>query len=203
MTKPSQEYTIHILSDEDFDKLPIGNPSEALGMSQPSTKTAWIRQTNVRDMDLGTINHEFDELMANTSLHEIDGIRYKGFKDVIRTIFNIVLPGTGTAFFGSPSQPQQQQPAFQPSQATSAFSPIPAAGPSPLSDLDFGTGLSNIDANRANQRQSVFAQFRGLGTPQQNTAFSSALGNVDTSSTASREAFIKDQEERKRIAGLA
>ena len=201
--RPSQEYTIHILDDAEFDMLPVGNPKEALGMSDPKKKVAWVRRTNVRDLDLGTINHEFDELMANMSYHEVDGIRYKGFKDVIRTIFNIVLPGVGSAIIPE-SRPSAPTINFQPSQATSAFSPAQstAASPSPLSDIDFKTGLSNIDANRANQRSAVFSQFRGLGTPQQNTAFSRALGNVESSYGTSRDQFIRDQEERKRLAGI-
>jgi len=200
--KPSEEYTIYVLDDEEFDLLPVGRPKEALGMSDPEKKVAWIRRTNVREMDMGTINHEFDELMAKTSPHEIDGIRYKGFKDIIRTIFNVVLPGVGSAII---PEKRPAQPTFQPQQATAAFSPTPstATAPSPLSTLDFNTGLSNIDANRSNQRTSVFSQFRGLGTPDQNTAFSKALSGVDTSAQATRDQFIKDQEERKKLAGIA
>lgn len=220
MTKPSQEYTIHILDDAEFDKLPFGKPSDSLGMSNSKTKTAWVRRTNVKGLDINTINHEFDELMAKTSLHEEEGIRYKKagniFKIIFTTLASIVNPALGAAVGGAAALhsnaqansaakklQSEQAAAFKPSQATSAFSPTQTSSPSPLSDLDFGTGLSNIDANRSNQRQSVFSQFRSLGTPQQNTAFSSALGNVDASSAASRAAFVRDQEERKRLAGLS
>ena len=114
--KPSEEYTIHILEDEDFDNLPFGKPKTSLGMSNAETKTAWVRRTHVKEMDTGTINHEFDELIAKTSLHEIDGIRYKGVKDVFRTLFNFVLPGLGSSFFqpnvtGRAPQQQPQQAA--------------------------------------------------------------------------------------------
>ena len=75
--KPSQEYTIKILKNEDFDNLPYPRAKEALGMSVMKTKTAYIRETGIKGLDQSTLEHEFDELMAQTSEHEIDGIRYK------------------------------------------------------------------------------------------------------------------------------
>jgi hypothetical protein len=202
MTKPSEEYTIHILEDEDFDKLPFGEPRDAMGMTNAKIKTAWVRKTGVKDMDMNTIRHEFDELMQGTSLHEIDGIRYKGGKSIFRSIFNFLIPGSGSLLFGKPKAPTPPKINFQPQQASQAFAPAQAASPSPLSQVDFDQGLSNIDANRKNQTSSVFSRFRGLGSREQNTAFDRALGNVETSSEKSRQQFIDDQEERKRIAGL-
>ena len=93
--KPSEEYTIHILEDEDFNMLPFGEPLEALGMTDPKKKTAWVRRTHVKDLDIGTINHEFDELMAGSSLHEINGIRYKSGKAIGRVLGPVVGPIVG------------------------------------------------------------------------------------------------------------
>lgn len=205
MTNPSEEYTIHVLTDKEYELLPYPGAKDSLGMTVVDKKTAYIRQTNVHDLDMGTISHEFDELMAKVSPHEINGIRYKGFKDVIRSIFNAVIPTLGSSIFGSPKPPVQEVKfsGFNPQQATSAFSPQQGPQtPSPLSDIDFNQGLSNISSNRQNQTQSVFSNFRGLGTRQQNTAFNNALTNVDTSADKSRQQFISDQDERKRIAGL-
>ena len=88
MTKPSEEYTIRVLSDEEYNNLPYPQAKTSFGMSIMDKKTAYIRQTNVREMDMGTIRHEFDELMQSVSPHEENGIRYKGG----RGFFSFLLP---------------------------------------------------------------------------------------------------------------
>ena len=96
--KPSQEFTIKILSPEDYDKLPYPKAKESLGMSVMETKTAYIRKTGVEGIDQHTIEHEFDELMQQTSPHEIDGIRYK--IPILGPIFSVlakVISGAGAA----------------------------------------------------------------------------------------------------------
>jgi len=105
MIRPSSEYTIHILEDEDFDVLPVGDPREAIGMSDPKRKIAWVRRTHVQELDIATINHEFDELMQGTSLHEIDGIRYKSgkgwgkiFGPVVGTIVGVLTGNPALGF---------------------------------------------------------------------------------------------------------
>ena len=204
MSKPSEEYTIHILEDEDFDKLPFGKPKEALGMSNAETKTAWVRRTHVKEMDTGTINHEFDELMAKTSLHEIDGIRYKGFKDFFRTVFNAVLPGVGSAIFKPKPPPQPKQPSFvSPFLPQTASATGASQAAKPLSEQDFQTGLGNIDKNLKTRETDIFRRvgFRGQ-TEAQNTALARALGNARQSSAREREDFISQQEEAKRSAGI-
>lgn len=100
--KPSEEYTIHILDDDDFDMLPIGEPLKAQGMTDAKRKTAWVRRSGVKHLDMMTINHEFDELMQGTSLHEIDGIRYKSRGDLGRIIGPIIGSIVGVVT-GSPT----------------------------------------------------------------------------------------------------
>ena len=318
--KPSEEYTIHILEDEDFDLLPVGHPRQAFGMADPKRKRAWVRRTHVKHLDMANIAHEFDELMASTSTHEIDGIRYKSggglgriLGPILGTIVGVVtgnpmagaavgaalsggtqahtqsvkpekygsgaggilqsaaiggaggyggsslinagrvaatnaaiaseaaggaagntmatlgagLKGAGTAAlstgagnaafkgaqgaFTSPqvaesvssSVPPPLQTSFIPKQATTAFSPVGSEVQKPLSEFDFKQGLSDIEKNRMSQRESVFSQFRGLGSPTSNTAFSRALGDVDKSYRTTRSQFEEDQQERLRLAGLA
>jgi len=255
--RPSEEYTIHVLDDDEFDLLPVGRPKEALGMADSKRKIAWVRRTNVRDWDMETIRHEFDELMSKTSAHEIDGIRYKGLLaalgNFIKGVITAVKAGGAISGVGSTAakagvavgkgllaggklaagaaaakgasnlvstgnpfksgaavaaekarNAQGQLPGFQPLQATTAFSPsqAKASAPSPLSELEFNQGLSNIDKNRLSQRSNIFSQFRGLGSPTENTAFSRALSNVESGYKTTRQQFIEDQEERKRLAGF-
>ena len=71
-------YTIKLLDNKEYDALPVKRAKTSLGCADTKTKTAWIRKTGVDLFDLGTIQHEIDELVAKVSPHEEDGIRYKG-----------------------------------------------------------------------------------------------------------------------------
>jgi len=70
-------YTVKVLSEKDFDKLPYKHTKTSLGMADAKTGVAYVRDTGYNDITKETINHEFDELMASVSPHEEDGIRYK------------------------------------------------------------------------------------------------------------------------------
>ena len=71
-------YTIRILNDAEFDRLPYKYADTALGCADKKKGVAFVRATGVMDWDLKTIEHEVEELVAKTSPHEFDGIRYKG-----------------------------------------------------------------------------------------------------------------------------
>jgi hypothetical protein len=220
--KPSQEFTFKILSDEDFDNLPYDDAKSSLGLSVMSTKTAYIRKTGVKELDMGTIQHEFDELMQQTSPHEINGIRYKkggGLgKLIITTLATLVNPFLGAAVgvgAGAHSLNQQEQArkkaqeqqaaadrqfqdvfgGFGPSQATQAFAPQVAQTPKPLGLEEFNKSLGRLSSNEAATRQNVFSQFRGISPKgaEGNTAFSTSLKNAQTSSDLARKQFLEDQ----------
>jgi hypothetical protein len=229
--KPSEIYTIKVLSSEDYDNLPYDGAKDSLGMSVMDTKTAYIRSTGVKGMDQGTINHEFDELMQQTSPHEINGIRYKSGGSIGKIIGNAIgavlalagFPGAGVALSTAtnlgtaPSiqaaakkkaetRAEEQRTAatsqlnqlFKPTGATQAFAPGSAGGgqtatPKPLGLDAFNTSLASLDKNKAAQEKSVFDKFRGLGTPQSNTAFNTSLGQARTSSAKARSDFLEDQ----------
>ena len=90
-------YTIRILDDAEFDKLPYKFVKDSLGLADPETGEAFVRKTGIKEMDMATLSHEVDELVAKTSPHEIDGIRYKK-GGALRTILPIVaafIPGIG------------------------------------------------------------------------------------------------------------
>jgi len=94
-------YTLKILEDKEFDKLPYKYAKEALGCADPKTKTAYVRNTHwgeaSKAINLLTIDHEIQELVAKTSPHEEDGIRYKK-GGVLRNIVPFALgliPGIG------------------------------------------------------------------------------------------------------------
>ncbi|MCK9370606.1 hypothetical protein M0R04_11910 [Candidatus Dojkabacteria bacterium] len=71
-------YTIKLLDNEEYNSLPYKKAKTSYGCADPKSKVAYIRKTGVDIFDLGTIQHEIDELVAKVSPHEIDGIRYKG-----------------------------------------------------------------------------------------------------------------------------
>ena len=70
-------YEIRVVSNEEFDCLPYKRAKSSLGLADPKTNVAYVRETGIRELDEETINHEFDELIAKVSPHEEDGIRYK------------------------------------------------------------------------------------------------------------------------------
>ncbi len=202
--KPSEEYTIKILSDEDFNKLPYPKAKESLGMSVMDKKTAYIRRTGVKELDQHTIEHEFDELMQEVSPHEINGIRYKdnGFISTFKSLLPRILFGIGapvaeavaSKLFAPKQQAQPQQSAasnFQPSNATSAFAPQTLA---PLGEADFNTSLSNLSKNASLQEKSIMDRFRGR-TTSGDTAYNRTLTNSRTSSELAKNQFLDDQKQ--------
>jgi len=210
--KPSKEFTIKILSNEDFDNLPYPKAKESLGMSVMAEKTAYIRQTGVKEMDQGTISHEFDELMQTTSPHEENGIRYKAWIPWLISMagaasrtYAVYSAGKGAYDAGMANTRKKQAESDQRKQwdamrssfsnATNAFAPQQGAGtgaPTPLGQEDFNTSLSNMTKNAGLRQKGVMDQFRGQ-TMEGNTAFNTASSNARTSSELERRNFLDDQ----------
>jgi len=96
-------YTVRLLENKDFDKLPYENISDSLGFADPETGDCYIRKTGVPNWDMATIQHEIDELLANKSFHEdANGIRHKKFfKEVFLPYVAPVVAGIATGGLGS------------------------------------------------------------------------------------------------------
>lgn len=75
----AKKYTLHYLSDKEFDRLPYSRAKEALGCADEKTGNAYVRKTGIRPIDQFVTEHEIAELVAKVSPHEVDGIRYKVF----------------------------------------------------------------------------------------------------------------------------
>ena len=77
------EYTVKILNPEEFGKLPFKrireNPESIYGAADKKNRIAYVKDTGFNDLTKANIGHELDELLAQTSEHEEDGIRYKDF----------------------------------------------------------------------------------------------------------------------------
>lgn len=191
--KPSQEYTIRILESEDFDLLPYNGVRDALGLSDTRKKIAFIRKTGVKDMDMGTIRHEFDELMQQTSPHEIDGIRYKSggglgkiLGPVIGTIVGLFNPALGVAVGAAISGgTQAHSQAVKPEKYGSGFGGI--AKSAAIGGLGAYGGTSLINAGRAAANSATLAggqaavKTAGLGGgPGTAATFAKGAGGVSS-----------------------
>lgn len=94
-------YEIRVVSNEEFDALPYKKVKSSLGLADPKTNIAYVRETGVRELDQSTIDHEFDELISKISPHEEDGIRYKSggsLGQILAPVLGLALaPFTGGA----------------------------------------------------------------------------------------------------------
>ena len=105
-------YEIKVLSNEEFDQVYKSNPrykyvdETNLGFADRQTGKAYVRQTNIHDLNKYLINHELEELEEEESAHEDpNGIRHKKgpklFKDIILPALTGGLGGSGGGFLGS------------------------------------------------------------------------------------------------------
>ena len=136
-------YEIKVLSNEEFDSLPVeatrgSDISESLGFANKFTGKAYVRYTVHSQLQKYLINHELEELTTDEHNHEdVNGIRHKKFKDIIRRIFNpFSFSDPITSLMGlAPSKPepeQQAQEQIQQEQAPSSgfYSPQGQTGTS-------------------------------------------------------------------------
>src|SRR3990167_3123062 len=70
-------YTVKVLSEKEFERLPYGRAREALGVADPKTNTAYVRYTAYPELNKYLIDHEFEHLVEEVPTDEIDGVRYK------------------------------------------------------------------------------------------------------------------------------
>ena len=84
-------FTIKVLDSKEFDEVAKSDPryefvdENNLGFADREKGLAFVRQTNVHELNKFLINHELEELESDESTHEDpNGIRHKKFfKDVV------------------------------------------------------------------------------------------------------------------------
>jgi len=76
-------YSIKVLSNKDFEKLPYSRISTSLGVADPRTNTAYIRYSSYPELNKYLIDHEFDHFVEEIPTDEFEGVRYKDFGKVI------------------------------------------------------------------------------------------------------------------------
>ena len=102
-------YEIKVLSNDEFNEVAKSDPryeyvdDTNMGFADRQKGVAYIRGTNIHDLNKYLISHELEELEANESTHEDpNGIRHKkgGFVNVVKRIFNPLnfqgIAGLGT-----------------------------------------------------------------------------------------------------------
>lgn len=98
-------YTVKILSNDEFEKLPYKHSSIALGVADPKTNTAYVRHSAHSDLNKYLIDHEFDHLVEEIPTDEIEGVRYKipllgPIASGIGSLASRALPAIGGAIGG-------------------------------------------------------------------------------------------------------
>lgn len=90
-------YEIKVLSNEEFDRLPISETrgsdiTKSLGFANKFTGKAYVRQTGTHELNKYLISHELEELESEQSTHEDEnGIRHKSFGSFFKSFLPQVL----------------------------------------------------------------------------------------------------------------
>ena len=92
---------VKILSNEEFEALPYPEMSTSVGVADPKTRTAYVRDTGLPILDAFNLAHELEHLKDGHegvyADHYRNGVYYKGFGDILRTVAPI-----GGALLGGP-----------------------------------------------------------------------------------------------------
>ena len=93
-------YTVKILSNQDFERLPYRFVKESFGVADPKDNTAYVRYVAFPEVQKYMVNHEFDHLVEEIPTDEIDGVRY-GFKGGFTNLFKSLGSKAANLFVGS------------------------------------------------------------------------------------------------------
>lgn len=100
-------YSVKVLSNEDFEKLPYEYISQAFAVTSPDKKDIFVRHSNIHDFNKMLISHELDHLVEEVPTDEgPQGERYllgdllSGLWGGIKNIGSGLLGGLGNLFGG-------------------------------------------------------------------------------------------------------
>lgn len=109
----NQIITVQVMDDKDylamdevFPNIKKEDLQNSLGFADKEAGEAYVRRTAIKDIDDATIQHEIQEILAETSPHEKDGIRFGWFRkafgfssqpavNVAAPILASMIPGVG------------------------------------------------------------------------------------------------------------
>jgi len=106
-----EQYKIFILSNDEYESLHEDMPKlskedlkNSGGFANPETKEAFVRKFSDKDQTNEVIQHEIDELLAETSPHEKNGYRFGWFKKAFgfssQPAVNVLAPVLASALLG-------------------------------------------------------------------------------------------------------
>lgn len=83
------KYIVQVLNDKEFDALPYSKVRESLGCADPEKGLAFVRETGVAAIDIGTLTHEVNHLMEkhHGESPDLDGIYYKSGSNFFSQVF--------------------------------------------------------------------------------------------------------------------
>jgi len=173
-------YEVKSLSDKEFDDI-TGSDSRYsyvddsnLGFADPLKRKAYVRHTNIHELNKYLISHELEELMANESSHEDpNGIRHKKGPKIFK---DIILPAITGGLV--PSQAPQREAA--------QTETIPGIGLVPRSQASAFQGFAQQQAPQQEALQNIFQAIsgsgRGFGSPLNLFPSGPSGGNVSGTS---------------------
>ena len=154
-------YSISILSNEEFDNLPLevtkgATINDSLGFADPRTGKAYIRHTGIRELNTYLVDHELDELVASESSHEDEfGIRHQKFKG-----FGNALASGAKAIGGAAKTGVGALGRGAATVGKAVGGPLLAGG------QQIGSSLLNFGQKAGAGAGSLLSQFTQLGSPQ-------------------------------------
>lgn len=96
-------YTLKILPGSQYEKLPYKHTEDSFGLADYKNKKAYVRESGIPALDVLNAGHEIQEMLADISPHEIDGIRYKSGGGILQMVLplalGLVTGGLGAAGF--------------------------------------------------------------------------------------------------------
>lgn len=148
-------YEIKILSNEDFNKVAKSDPRYSfvdetnLGFADRAKRVAYVRQTNVHDLNKYLVTHELEELESDSSVHEdANGIRHKKFfKEFLLPAMTAAISGyaTGGQTGAATGVLSSYMDSFSGKKTSGSYTPPPAqtGSYSPLNSFGNSNGMAS------------------------------------------------------------
>ena len=158
-------YTVKVLSDKEFNRLPYRLSGQALGVADPKKNTAYVRYTAHPNFQRFLVNHEFDHLIEEIPTDEIEGVRYF-LGGILGSLGNLLK------FGGQKVLPFLQQAGGYAKKAVGAMNPFGTFGQqTPSAKANFLPGMAMMGGKQ------VPVNWSGAGAGA-NNAFYKMSGNA-------------------------
>ena len=76
-------YTLKVLSNKEFERLPYKRVHTSLGLANPKNNTAYVRYSAVPELNKYLISHELDHLVEKPQRMNLRGLDIKKWVDFL------------------------------------------------------------------------------------------------------------------------